>query len=195
MGTPSSKVKILFSSYAGSPLFHYRVEVNDKTLLNPPGLFVDKSSTIVITPIKDNAVEGASVTLESFPGNVDLAVNVIRTDDAPGFKAIYTVNNPNNHNAIFYYPNDMYHHRYNIHMVHTNIKSVNPSMVITKDPEMSVYATDAVNGDPVSPEMVLPLSGKCGVYHVILDEVSGDLRIEMVASGNNCEKHTYIEPL
>lgn len=195
MGTPTSKIKILFSSYAGSPLFHYRVEVNDKTLLNPPGLLVDKNATIVITPIKDNAVEGASITLESFRANVDLGINVIRTDETPGFKAIYTINNPSNHTAIFYYPNDTYHRSYNIHMVHTNIKSVNPSIVVTKDPEMSIYATDAINGDFLGPEMVLPLNGNCGVYQVILDENTNDLRVEMIASGTGCDKYTYVEPV
>ena len=197
MGNSSNKIKILFSSYAGSPLFHFRVEVNGKSLLNPPGLLIDRNASVVITPIRDNSVEGEPVTLENFRNNVDLAVNVIRTDETPGFKAVYNINDAINHTAVFYYPNDTYHKQYNTHVIHTNIKSVNPSIITTKDNELSIYTTSVDTGDFSGPEMVLPLTENCGVYNVILDSINHNLRIEMMASGQSkdCEKYIYIEPL
>lgn len=198
MGISSSKVKlrILFSSYAGSPLFTYRIEVNGRTLINPPGLSIDKGTRVTITPVKDNAIEGEPVTLEDFKTNVDLSINVIASDESPGFKAIYTINNTINRMAIFYYPNDNYHKEYNTHIVHTNIKSVDPSVVFTKDGELTIYATD-IHGGYFGPELVLPLDTACSVHHVIADKNVGNLRVDTLVMGSmkDCEKYLYIEPV
>jgi hypothetical protein len=201
MGTSNSKptkIKILFSSYAGSPLFHYRIYVGGYSLINPPGLLVDAGKSISITPIKDTSVEGAPTLLNDITEPMDLAINVLASNEAPGFKATYTVNNTISRSLVLYYPNDHNHREYNIHVVYANIKATNPSLITTKDPDIVIFATDANSGTMFGPELIVPLDNTCMAINVIADPQSYDVRVEVAGIANKpgaCDKYIYIEPL
>jgi hypothetical protein len=193
-----SKIKVLFSSYAGSPLFHYRVDVNGYSFINPPGLSVESGTDISITPIKDNSVEGGPTSIENITAPMDLSINVLRSNEAPGFKSVYTVNSATQRSIVLYYPNDNTHKDYNIHIIYANIKATNPSLIITKDPEIVIFATDARDGTSFGPELVLSLENVCSAYNIIADRQSFDVKIEAVGVGNKantCDQYIYIEPL